>query len=314
MVKVSYLYHCKDKVHHLAWSNPLASGGRLYRKMVKNGKTILFIVGLIVVMMFMQNNKIVPEEKEIKKESSGVNIPIKSLSLCNDRKEFYEGLYPCVGDCFKLTQNYIKCNDYWARINGYTDGWGFNDGNRDSLLNNYAVAYNNEACPLYFQSSPSGFGWKAWIRVMDECSQGILLAPQYPKCVSDSDCSGNEMCDLSTQHCIQEDVCLNARCPDNTGWYCEGLESNDKVHRTYSCVGGQIGGTCDFIEDGRQPCEDGCYMGKCFTGDCNTLADIDCDGMITWSELDNYITGWATGDLVVTWSQLDDSITSWALQ
>jgi len=52
---------------------------------------------------------------------------------------------------------------------------------------------------------------------------------------------------------------------------------------------------------------------------CPNESDLypSCDG-ITWSELDIYITAWAsvalTCDHMITWEQLDEQITAWALQ
>ena len=65
---------------------------------------------------------------------------------------------------------------------------------------------------------------------------------------------------------------------------------------------------------GDYTCKDaGTPMGECAV--CNTPADNNpCDGTITWSELDSYITSWALGNPSITWSLLDDVITQWALQ
>jgi len=54
----------------------------------------------------------------------------------------------------------------------------------------------------------------------------------------------------------------------------------------------------------------------------NSEADLDCNVMTTWSELDAYITSWAISSSwdkplpahIITWSLLDDVITIWALQ
>jgi hypothetical protein len=51
---------------------------------------------------------------------------------------------------------------------------------------------------------------------------------------------------------------------------------------------------------------------------CTTGADVNMDSLITWSELDAYISNWALSIPVcqqtLTWSMLDAQISIWALQ
>lgn len=51
--------------------------------------------------------------------------------------------------------------------------------------------------------------------------------------------------------------------------------------------------------------------------ECNTDADTDCDGIIEWNEIKNYVVAWATGDAVtyggpVLWNDVKISVIAWA--
>lgn len=182
----------------------------------------------------------------------------------------------------------------------------------DSNQNNYIDESGAEHCA----NSPSSVWCSTTCKIegqscvsASDCCSGLDC--QYFQCVATGTCStGAEKCGIVGDPNTAGDVLYN--CVSGT-WQSQGRVDGKCGYNSIECSTGET--KCEgywyFTCLSGAWLNQGYVEGKCGYGsDCNTPADVDCNGLVSRAELGSYINLWLQGS--VTREALGDVIVAWA--
>jgi len=268
---------------------------------MKGNNRILFILGIIIVIaiIFLPSTGLF-----------GAYHP-DTKSECEDRKDQKESDgYDCVIGCFKMTSSVHNCiSDY-----GY-DGFSNNIGEW------YVYYRENDNCDDYYgdkieqDRAPEYIGLYQCVPMFEDAVGDVDIPEPWADVIITNVATTETTNPLE----VRLELSWTAEKPpyviewetgDGEGEYIENINTKSYVlFHTYNSAGTYDGSICVYDQDSSTENDCNSLIITVSSGDCNTNADTNCNGIITFNELNVYAQSWVNNQ--VSFNDLITAANQW---